>query len=119
MPCDGCAARCPPGAEPCRRGGAAARRRASHRARGARPGTRCPRCQPPGTRSRAMPMIRVELFPGRSADQKRRFAKAVTDSFVEICGSTPEAVHVVFVEVAKDDWAIAGRLASDAAPAKP
>ncbi|MFM8989161.1 MAG: tautomerase family protein, partial [Alphaproteobacteria bacterium] len=52
-----------------------------------------------------MPMIRVELFPGRSADQKRRFAKAVTDSFVEICGSTPEAVHVVFVEVAKDDWA--------------
>ena len=66
-----------------------------------------------------MPMIRVELFPGRSAEQKRRFAKAVTDSFVEICGSTPEAVQVVFAEVAKEDWAIAGRRATDAAPAKP
>lgn len=64
-----------------------------------------------------MPMIRVEMFPGRSVEQKRAFAKAVTDSFVEICGSTPQSVHVVFVDVEKSDWAVAGRLASDTAPA--
>ena len=64
-----------------------------------------------------MPMIRVEMFPGRSVEQKRAFAKAVTESFVAICGSTPEAVHVVFVEVEKADWAIAGRLAADPPPA--
>lgn len=64
-----------------------------------------------------MPMIRVEMFPGRSIEQKRAFAKAVTDSFVAICGSTPQSVHIVFAEVEKSDWATAGKLASDAAPA--
>lgn len=66
-----------------------------------------------------MPMIRVEMFPGRSLEQKRAFAKAVTDSFVAICGSTPQSVHIVFAEVEKSDWATAGKLASDAAPAPP
>jgi 4-oxalocrotonate tautomerase len=64
-----------------------------------------------------MPMIRVEMFPGRTLEQKRAFAKAVTDSFVAICGSTPQGVQVVFTEIAKEDWATAGRLAADAAPA--
>jgi len=63
-----------------------------------------------------MPMIRVELYPGRSTEQYRAIAKAITENFVAICGSTPESVHVVFVEVEKSDWAIAGRLGSDPAP---
>lgn len=66
-----------------------------------------------------MPMIRVEMFPGRTVEQKRAFAKAVTESFVSICGSTPQAVHIVFAEVDKSDWATAGQLASDAPPPKP
>jgi 4-oxalocrotonate tautomerase len=65
-----------------------------------------------------MPMIRVEMFPGRTLDQKRAFAKAVTESFVSICGGTPQSVQIVYQDVAKDDWAVAGNLASDAAPAK-
>jgi 4-oxalocrotonate tautomerase len=64
-----------------------------------------------------MPMIRVELFPGRTAEQKRKFAKAVTDSFVSICGGTPQSVQIVFQDIEKENWAIAGNLASDAAPA--
>ena len=64
-----------------------------------------------------MPMIRVEMFPGRTVEQKRAFAKAVTEKFVEICGSTPQGVHVVFVEVEKTDWATAGVLAADVPPA--
>ena len=62
-----------------------------------------------------MPMIRVEMFPGRTLEQKRAFAKAVTESFVAICGSTPQGVHVIFTEIQKEDWATAGKLASDAA----
>lgn len=68
-----------------------------------------------------MPMIKVEMFPGRTADQKRAFAKAVTENFVTICGGTPQSVHIVFQEIEKSDWAVAGALASDApssAPAK-
>ncbi|MDB5511057.1 MAG: putative tautomerase [Enterovirga sp.] len=64
-----------------------------------------------------MPMIRVEMFPGRTPDQKRDFAKAVTESFVSICGGTPQSVQIVFQDVDRGDWATAGKLASDAAPA--
>jgi 4-oxalocrotonate tautomerase len=64
-----------------------------------------------------MPMISVEMFPGRTSEQKQRFAAAVTDGFVEICGGTRQSVQIVFVEVAKDDWATAGTLASKAAAA--
>lgn len=66
-----------------------------------------------------MPMIRVEMFPGRTRDQKRAFVKAVTDAFVATCGGTPQSVQVVFQDVAKDDWGVAGRLASDPAEAAP
>jgi 4-oxalocrotonate tautomerase len=64
-----------------------------------------------------MPIIRVELFPGRTREQKRAFTKAVTDAFVATCGGTPQSVHVIFQDVQKDDWGVAGRLSSDPAPA--
>jgi 4-oxalocrotonate tautomerase len=60
-----------------------------------------------------MPMIKVEMFPGRTVEQKRAFAKKVTEAFVETCGSTPDAVDIIFQEVRKEDWATAGKLASD------
>ena len=63
-----------------------------------------------------MPVIRVEMFAGRTAEQKRAFAKAVTQSFVEICGGTPQSVQMIFQDVGKQDWAVAGALAADSAP---
>lgn len=63
-----------------------------------------------------MPMIRVEMFPGRTPEQKREFAKAVTESFVKICGGTPQSVQIVFQDVDRGDWATAGKLAADTAP---
>jgi 4-oxalocrotonate tautomerase len=63
-----------------------------------------------------MPVIKVEMFKGRSADQKRAFAKAITEAFVETCGGTPQSVTVIYADVEKSDWAVAGRLASDPKP---
>ncbi|MBM3944570.1 MAG: 4-oxalocrotonate tautomerase [SAR202 cluster bacterium] len=60
-----------------------------------------------------MPMVRVELYPGRTREQKAALAKAITDAVVTIAKTTAEATHVVFVEVAKGDWAIAGKLADE------
>ena len=60
-----------------------------------------------------MPIIRIEMFPGRSNEQKGAFAKAVTDSFVTLCGGTPQSVHIVFQDVTKDNWAVAGKLVVD------
>jgi 4-oxalocrotonate tautomerase len=71
-----------------------------------------------------MPMITVDLLPGRTTEQKRAFAQAVTKAFVETCNGTPESVQIIFRDVAATDWASAGRLLSDpkpqpaAAPAK-
>jgi phenylpyruvate tautomerase PptA (4-oxalocrotonate tautomerase family) len=36
-----------------------------------------------------MPMIRVEMLPGRSADQKRAFAKSVTTTAAESQAAIP------------------------------
>ncbi len=60
-----------------------------------------------------MPMIRVEMFPGRTADQKRALVKALTEAFVSTAGGTPQGVQIVLSEVEKSDWATAGVLASD------
>lgn len=66
-----------------------------------------------------MPVIRVELLEGRTRQQKSDFAREVTETFVRVCGGTPQSVQVVFQDVAKDDWAAGGKLLSEPAPAAP
>jgi phenylpyruvate tautomerase PptA (4-oxalocrotonate tautomerase family) len=65
-----------------------------------------------------MPIVRVELLPGRDGVQKEFLARAVTDALNEIAGSSREGVHTIFVDVAAGDWAIGPRLAANA-PRKP
>ena len=60
-----------------------------------------------------MPIIRVEMWPGRTTAQKADLAQAITDAMVSIGKTTPEATIVLFTEVAKDDWAQGGKLASE------
>jgi len=60
-----------------------------------------------------MPIIRVEMWPGRTQDQKRRMAKAITDVVVEIGKAPPEDTFVIFEDVPRRHWAQAGKLASD------
>ena len=55
-----------------------------------------------------MPVIEVSLWAGRSREQKKRIAKAITDAFVK--EDVPaSAVHVIFRDVDKGDWCIAGQ----------
>lgn len=63
-----------------------------------------------------MPTIRVELFEGRTVEQKRALALALTEATVRTLGSPASSVDVIFVDVAKHDWATAGRLWSDPPP---
>lgn len=60
-----------------------------------------------------MPMIKVEMFAGRTAEQKRALAEKLTDAFVEAAGGTRESVQVVLVDVEKSNWAAGGVLYSD------
>lgn len=60
-----------------------------------------------------MPIIRVEMWPGRTEAQKRELARQITEVVCNVAQTTPEATIVVFQEIAKQDWAQAGRLASE------
>lgn len=60
-----------------------------------------------------MPIIRVEMFPGRTPAQKRELASKLTDAFVEAAGGTKDSVQIVLTEVEPSDWARGGILASD------
>lgn len=56
-----------------------------------------------------MPLIVVSMYPGRSAEQKNEFAKAVTDQAVQILKTKAEHVIVVFDEKPKENWFQSGR----------
>lgn len=66
-----------------------------------------------------MPTLHVELFAGRTVEQKRALAAALTEACVKTLGGSAEAVDVIFRDVERHDWASGGRLWSDAAPPKP
>ena len=51
-----------------------------------------------------MPMVRIELYPGRTPQQKADCARAVVEAIVKHLGTTPSATQVMFVDVEKHDW---------------
>lgn len=62
-----------------------------------------------------MPTLRVELFEGRSVEQKRALAKELTDACVRVLGGSADGVDVVFFDIRREDWASGGVLWSDKA----
>jgi len=66
-----------------------------------------------------MPTIRVELFEGRTIEQKRALAQALTEATVRTLDGSPEAVDILFYDIAKHDWATGGKLWSESAPPAP
>ena len=60
-----------------------------------------------------MPIIRVEMWTGRTHEQKAALARAITEAVVNIAHTSPEATIVVFEDVPKENWAQGGKLASD------
>ena len=64
-----------------------------------------------------MPTLRVELFAGRSVDQKRALASALTEACVKTLGTSADSVEVIFFDIQRHDWASAGQLWSDKSPA--
>lgn len=60
-----------------------------------------------------MPTIRVELFEGRTLDQKRALAQALTEATVRTLGGSADGVDIVFFDIPRHDWATGGVLWSD------
>ena len=57
-----------------------------------------------------MPVITVEWLEGRTAQQKAQLADALTSAFVDIAKVQKEQVWIVFRDVKRSDWAMAGRV---------
>jgi len=60
-----------------------------------------------------MPTFNVQLFEGRSAEQKRAFFKAVTEVTCQTLECGPESVDIIIQEVKRENWATAGKLWSE------
>lgn len=60
-----------------------------------------------------MPVIQVSLLKGRTAEQKRAFAKAVTKATVECLNCPVKDITIVLHEMEKEDLAHGGVLRCD------
>ncbi len=61
-----------------------------------------------------MPIVRIELFKGRSPETKAAIAEGITNVLQAVDGIPPTDTTVIFVDVERSDWAVAGRLYSSA-----
>jgi 4-oxalocrotonate tautomerase len=60
-----------------------------------------------------MPTIRVEMFEGRTPEQKKNLVKALTQACVETIGAKPESVDIILFDIKKTEWASGGELWSE------
>lgn len=51
-----------------------------------------------------MPHIDVNLFPGRTEEQKQKLAEKIVEDAMEILGAPREALSVAMHEVAPENW---------------
>ncbi|PFH08672.1 4-oxalocrotonate tautomerase [Collimonas sp. PA-H2] len=60
-----------------------------------------------------MPTFNVQIFEGRSAEQKRAFVHAITEVTCKTLDCGPESVDIIIQEVKRENWATAGKLWSE------
>jgi 4-oxalocrotonate tautomerase len=55
-----------------------------------------------------MPVVTVQMWTGRTPQQKRALARAITEAMVAHVDAKPTNLHVIIQEVPKENWALAG-----------
>jgi 4-oxalocrotonate tautomerase len=56
-----------------------------------------------------MPILKVELFSGRSHEVRDLLAQRLTEVITDVLGTAPEDVSVIVSEVQPRDWFVGGR----------
>jgi 4-oxalocrotonate tautomerase len=56
-----------------------------------------------------MPTINIQMFDGRSREQRHALAQAITEATCRVLDLPPEAVEIVISEVARENWITAGK----------
>jgi 4-oxalocrotonate tautomerase len=57
-----------------------------------------------------MPIVTIEWYEGRSAEQKREIARRLTELIADVGKTSPDQVWIRFVDSPRSDWAIGGEL---------
>jgi len=60
-----------------------------------------------------MPVVHIHMLQGRSVEQKKQLAEAITAAMVSIAQTTPEAVVIVMDDYPRTSWAKSGKLMSE------
>jgi 4-oxalocrotonate tautomerase len=60
-----------------------------------------------------MPVIVVEMYTGRTAEQKAALAKKLTEGTIEVLGVRPDQVRVIIHEMPKENYAIGGKTVAE------
>ncbi len=64
-----------------------------------------------------MPLVTIDMWEGRTVEQKRQLVKDITAAVCKM-GPPPESVTIILRDVPKHNWATAGNLSCDAPPHK-
>jgi len=59
-----------------------------------------------------MPVVTIEMWEGRTIEQKKQLVQGITSTFVEM-DVPPEVVHIIIKDNPKHNWATGGKLASE------
>ena len=62
-----------------------------------------------------MPVVIIEMWEGRTGEQKEKLIKGITKAFEEI-GVPPEALNIIIHDVPKTNWGLRGEQASKLSP---
>ena len=57
-----------------------------------------------------MPVVTIEWYEGRSAEQKKEIAEKLTDLMVDVGKTRREDVWIRFVDSPKSEWAMGGEI---------
>lgn len=60
-----------------------------------------------------MPVVTVQMWSGRTVEQKRRLVRAITDAMIQHADAKPDGLHVIIQEIPPDNWGRAGMLGID------
>ena len=55
-----------------------------------------------------MPIVKIDLWSGRTEELKENLIKKVTDVVVEVCKCPKEAITIVINDIPKENWGSAG-----------
>lgn len=60
-----------------------------------------------------MPTIHIEMFEGRTLEQKKKLVEEITRVTCEVLQGKPESVEIIITDIARSNWATGGKLWSE------